>query len=206
MLTITVFRLAGERTSDNILQRDELADLREKVQVLVDQWPMCRLKPCDVVRLLDVLASHIRLAEGVCIQEDESEKSERAQIIVKALDAMTISLRIMGAADMPRRYTGEESIDKLVDLMKHHMIHNVFVFVDASYYQIHRDLQSAPESPEIGHQKSSAQSSLQWKSSAISQKPKGRVWQGGSIRFPKSSELSVICSQGSSVSWHISSS
>lgn len=179
------FDLQGERTSDNILQRDELADLGEKVQVLVDHGLMCRLKPCDVVRLLDVLASHIRLAEGVCIQEDESEKSERAQIIVKALDAMTISLRIMGAADMPKEVYREESIDKLVDLMKHHMIHNVFVFVDASYYQIHRDLQSAPESPEIGHQKSSAQSSLQWKSSAISQKRKGSSLAGRKHQVPK---------------------
>ena len=75
------FELQGKHTSDN-LQRDELADLGEKVQVLVDHGLICRLKPSDVVRLLDVLASHIGLAEGVCIQEDESEKSERAQIII----------------------------------------------------------------------------------------------------------------------------
>ena len=198
--------MQGERTSDNILQRDELADLGEKVQVLVDHGLMCRLKPCDVVRLLDVLASHIRLAEGVCIQEDESEKSERAQIIVKALDAMTISLRIMGAADMPKEVYREESIDKLVDLMKHHMIHNVFVFVDASYYQIHRDLslhQKARKSAIRSHQLRAA---CNGKVLLSHKSPKGRVWQGGSIKFPKSSELSVICSQGSSVSWHISSS
>ena len=106
----------------------------------------------------------------------------------------------MGAADMPKEVYREESIDKLVDLMKHHMIHNVFVFVDASYYQIHRDLQSAPESPEIGHQEVISSEQPAMESSAISQKPKGSSLAGRKHQVPKvvgtvSDMLSRILSQ-----------
>jgi cohesin loading factor subunit SCC2 len=44
---------------------------------------------------------------------------------------------------MPKDVYREESIDKMVDLIKYHMVHNVFVFVDASYHQIHRGARDA---------------------------------------------------------------
>jgi cohesin loading factor subunit SCC2 len=130
--------LQGVGSSDCLLQRNELSDLGEQVKELVDRGLMCKVRSTEVVRLLDVLGAQMGLAERVDIDDGDDERSANVQDIVKALDAASISLLILGAEDMPKEVYREEGIDKIVDLIKYHMTHNVFVFVDASYRQIHR--------------------------------------------------------------------
>ena len=104
----------------------------------MDDGLMRSVPPGSVVRLLDVLEKHVARADDVDVREDEDERSASAQTVLRALDCASLALRVLGADDMPKEVYREESIEALVDFVRHHANRNVFAFYDASYYQIHR--------------------------------------------------------------------
>ena len=120
------------------LTREEVADLATKAEVLVDGGLMRSVPPGSVVRLLDVLEKHVARADDVDVREDEDERSASARTVLRALDCASLALRVLGADDMPKEVYREESIEALVEFVRHHANRNVFAFYDASYYQIHR--------------------------------------------------------------------
>lgn len=77
------------------MQRSELGALGNKVRELVRRGIAHRVTTDAVVRLLDVMASHMTLAEGVDIGDGDNEKSAHVQDILKALDAISVSLLIL---------------------------------------------------------------------------------------------------------------
>ena len=120
------------------LAREEVADLAMKAEVLVDQGLMRSVPPGAVVRLLDVLEKHVARADDADVREDDDERSAVVSTTMRALDCASLALRVLGADGMPKEVYREESIEKLVDFVRHHANRNVFAFYDASYYQIHR--------------------------------------------------------------------
>lgn len=152
------------------MKRNELSDLGRKVKQMVDEKLLCKIDPDDIVRLLDVLASQMENAEGVNIDEGDNEKSANAQDIMRALDAVCTSLQILGGDDMPKKVYREESIDKMVAFIEYHMVHNVFVFVSAEHYTIHRGLREENGDGEDDSHKTPVQSSKRRKSAASSSK------------------------------------
>lgn len=132
------------------LTREEVADLATKAEVLVDGGLMRSVPPGSVVRLLDVLEKHVARADDVDVREDEDERSASARTVLRALDCASLALRVLGADDMPKEVYREESIEALVEFVRHHANRNVFAFYDASYYQIHRGEKApgAEEEPE----------------------------------------------------------
>ena len=124
---------------EELLTRDELSDLSRATTDLSNLGLLKSIKSSQIVRLLDVLEKQIAQGESIDINEDDNERnSSNVQNILKALDAVSISLQILGAPDMPKEIYREESIDVIINFVKYHTFHNVFVFFDASYYQIHR--------------------------------------------------------------------
>ncbi len=89
-------------------------------------------------RLLTVLSAHLKQANGLRLHSSSDETSIEAQNILVGLDAVSISLLILGADDMPKELYQEEWIDEMVDYIRFHLVHNIFVFFDAAHYQIHR--------------------------------------------------------------------
>ena len=120
------------------LTREEVADLAMKVEVLANGGLMRSVPPGAVVRLLDVLDKHVARADDVDVREDDDERSANARTVMRALDCASLALRVLGAEGMPKEVYREESIEKLVDFVRHQANRNVFAFYDASYYQIHR--------------------------------------------------------------------
>jgi len=160
----------GAVPGDHVLQRRELNRLGARVKVLVHQGLMYKVKSSETVRLLNVLGDQMGLANGVEIDEGDDESSERVQDTMMALDVVSISLLILGADNMPKEVYRAESIDQMVDLIKYHMIHNVFVFFDASYHQIHRGAKEARLDEDNHHQKIHVQINKRRKSTASSKR------------------------------------
>jgi hypothetical protein len=61
-------------------------------------------------RLLTVLSAHLKQANGLRLHSSSDETSIEAQNILVGLDAVSISLLILGADDMPKELYQEEWI------------------------------------------------------------------------------------------------
>ena len=147
------------------LAREEVADLATQAEVLVDAGLMRSVPPGALVRLLDVLEKHVARAGDVDVREDDDERSAGAQTVLRALDCASLALRVLGADGVPKEVYREESIDVLVDFVRHRANRDVFAFYDASYHQIHRgekargaDAEDDPDAEEPASPRSSKKS------------------------------------------------
>ena len=122
-----------------MLTRDELGDLQRETTELARLGVMGAVPSVQITRLLDVLEKQAARADATEVREDDDENGVPGVLnILKALDAVSVTLTILCAKDMPKEVYREESIDAIVGFVKFQLTRNVFVFHDASYYQIHR--------------------------------------------------------------------
>ncbi|KAK9118958.1 hypothetical protein Scep_017051 [Stephania cephalantha] len=96
------------------------------------------LVPVNIlVRLLSVLDRHIRLAEGLSIDDNENFDSDVVSMVFSALESTHASLLIMTHHDMPKQLYKEEIIERILDFSRHQILECMSA-CDPSYRALHK--------------------------------------------------------------------
>lgn len=76
----------------------------------------------------------------------QDDVQQQAQILL-SVEACMACLQILAAPGMPKQMYKEELIDRLVGLVRFHLLHNVLVFYDAALCQAQRPELLKPGAP-----------------------------------------------------------
>ncbi|KAL0029310.1 hypothetical protein WJX79_009424 [Trebouxia sp. C0005] len=129
----------------------------------------------QLLLLLDALDSTIQqgdsLLVGTCAQDNVQQQAQ----ILLSVEACMACLQILAAPGMPKQVYKEELIDRLVGLVRFHLLHNVLVFYDAAFCQAQRPELLNPDEDDFDGQEAQPGSKKKTPKSARKSVPKLRV-------------------------------
>eukprot|EP00899_Mesostigma_viride_P002145 jgi/Mesvir1/11931/Mv00267-RA.1 len=127
-----------ERSSSGMLTFKDLQGLSNGVARMAARSALPHVPLDYLSRTLGVLELQVAGGESVIIEDGDDVRSGSYQSIMLSLEASHILLQILATPGMPKQLYAEEMIDKVMDILRFHLVQNVFVAYDATYWQIHR--------------------------------------------------------------------
>eukprot|EP00897_Mesotaenium_endlicherianum_P005542 jgi/Mesen1/5015/ME000025S04414 len=128
-----------EEVAVKLLSSKDLRSLSEAVLKLRVSNQLRMVPHDNLAKLMVLLEAHIQEGFGKQLDDHDDLDSSTFTSIVSTFEAAQIATAIMTANDMPKHVFSEEIIDKIIEVTRFHIVHNIFVFFDPSYRQIHKE-------------------------------------------------------------------